>query len=177
MDPVTTRAIQIGWEIAIQLYPCWWFRFIDTPNCAFGSSSVWTWARTRRDDPELLLTHSVNGNLRKHPVQLHFQCCWITPCKFISEFTWSWPPSSSPFLLDYSLQLHLDICSFMVSNCICKLLPSQPRSVSPSSLVPSLQVLPHTRWITVWTCTFKLTQSWLPFAFQILLDRSLQMYL
>jgi hypothetical protein len=60
MDPLgdllTTRPNQTGWEFTFELYPSWWFGFIDNLHRQFGNWSVWTWTRTRIISPEPLLT-------------------------------------------------------------------------------------------------------------------------
>jgi hypothetical protein len=55
MDPLTTRPIQTGWEIAMEPYPSGQLRCIDDQDVQFGNGSVWTRTRTRSDGPEPLL--------------------------------------------------------------------------------------------------------------------------
>ena len=63
-DPVTTRAIQTGWEYTMDPYPSGQFGFTDDPDHEFGNGLVWTRTRTRSDGPETLLTLSMLGGLQ-----------------------------------------------------------------------------------------------------------------
>jgi len=60
-DPLTTRPIQTGCEITIELYPSGWFWFIDDPDRQFGNGSVSAWTRTQSDGPEPLVTLAMCG--------------------------------------------------------------------------------------------------------------------
>jgi len=55
-NPLTTRPIQTGCEMSIQLYPNWRLGCIDDLHCPFGNRSVPTRTPTRSTGPELLLT-------------------------------------------------------------------------------------------------------------------------
>jgi len=55
-DPLTTRPIQKGLEVAMELYLSGQFGFIDDPDRQFGNGSVLTRNRTQSDGPEPLLT-------------------------------------------------------------------------------------------------------------------------
>jgi len=55
-NPLTTRPIQTGWELSIELYPNWQFRCIDDLDLIFGNGSVLTRTRTWSGGLELLLT-------------------------------------------------------------------------------------------------------------------------
>jgi hypothetical protein len=57
-DPLTTRQIQTGWEITMELYPGGQFGFIDNIDRQFGNGSVWTLTRTQSEGPEPFLTLS-----------------------------------------------------------------------------------------------------------------------
>jgi len=56
----TTRLIQMGWELTFELYPSWWFEYIDSPDWQFrkGSSGslTQTETQTRCDSLKHLLT-------------------------------------------------------------------------------------------------------------------------
>jgi len=79
-----------------------------------------------------------------HRLQVHHLTHWITASECISMFTWAWPVSGSPNLLNLSLHVHTITGSKLICNlaqawlpsshnhyflCISKLAPSQgPRS-------------------------------------------------
>jgi len=63
-NPLRTRAIQMGREMSIKMYPHWQFGLIDDPDGQSGSSLVLTWTKTQSDSPELLLTLHVCYTLR-----------------------------------------------------------------------------------------------------------------
>jgi len=56
MDPLTGRPIQMGWEFTTELNLSGQFRFIDDPDCQFGTGYVWTRTRTQSDGLEPLQT-------------------------------------------------------------------------------------------------------------------------
>ena len=76
MDPpgdlLTTRPIQTGWNIGIELCPNCQFGSIDNPDHQFGNGSVLTRTQTRNDGPELLPTLAI-GKLKtiKHILQIY----------------------------------------------------------------------------------------------------------
>jgi hypothetical protein len=45
-NPLSTRPIQMGREMLIELYPTQRFYFIDNLDAKFGDGSVLTWIRT-----------------------------------------------------------------------------------------------------------------------------------
>jgi len=53
-DPLKTSQIKTGWEFTIELYPSWWFGYVDNLDCRFGNCSVSTRTRTQCDSPEQL---------------------------------------------------------------------------------------------------------------------------
>jgi hypothetical protein len=55
-DPLTTRPIQMGWDIIMEPYLSGQFGFIDDPDRQFVDGSVWTRTGTGSDGPEPLLT-------------------------------------------------------------------------------------------------------------------------
>ena len=77
MDPlsdlVTTRPIQVGWEITIQPYPHWRFWCIDNLHSQFDNSLVLTQTQTQSGSPEplLMLSH------HHHHCHQHCRYCEI----------------------------------------------------------------------------------------------------
>jgi len=55
-DPLTTRPIQVSWEICIELYLKRRFRWIYNPDRQFGYSLGWTQTLTWSNGPEPLLS-------------------------------------------------------------------------------------------------------------------------
>ena len=54
-DPLTTRPMQPGWDICIELYPSWQFGCVDNAVHQFGNGLVQTWTLTWSDGPEAVL--------------------------------------------------------------------------------------------------------------------------
>jgi len=55
-NPLTTRPIQMAWEISIAPYQDWPFGCIDLIDCQSGNGSVLTWNWTRSDSLVPLVT-------------------------------------------------------------------------------------------------------------------------
>jgi len=50
-NPLTTRPIEMGWDITIDPYPTWWSGNIYNPDRQFGHISISTRTRTRSHGP------------------------------------------------------------------------------------------------------------------------------
>jgi len=82
-DPLTTCAIQTGWNFTIKPYPRRQFRFMGHPDGRFRKGSVWYGTRNRSDGPEPLLPlgGTVKVNTLVSPLLLCAKdcCIWCSP--------------------------------------------------------------------------------------------------
>ena len=77
-DPLTTHPVQTGWELCIELYPDWWFGWIDNPDRQFGNGLGLTRTWTRRNGMELLLTICHRGLLPRSGSLYRTSDCWFS---------------------------------------------------------------------------------------------------
>jgi len=83
----------------------------------------------------------------------HPQSHWIIALKCIGVFTWIWPPSAFPNLLDRSLQGNL----YVHSSTTSKSAWSRAQGRYPTSLNPDLEMHHQTHSITISKCNSELT--------------------
>jgi len=87
------------------------------------------------------------------------------------------PPSTSPMLLNQSLQVHCQTRSIIASECITQYSQSRPPSASLNPLNHGLQVHLWVHSISALKCISKLAQSWPAIASLSSLNLGLQLHL
>ena len=88
-NPLTTRSIQMDWDISIQLYLKSQLGCIDNLDCQFGDSVNPNWTRIQSDNPEPFLT------------QASWPCgCWLSK---ISQSPWCNHNEVVPYLEEWCL--------------------------------------------------------------------------
>jgi hypothetical protein len=101
-NPLITRPIQTGMEMAMELYPNRQCRVVDAPDRQSGSGLVPTPTRTRSDGPDPLLTLPT-WRAKSLQVQQTSHSAMVTnlaPCR-AHDRVYSYSTAASPNLANY----------------------------------------------------------------------------